>query len=72
MAGAALVTGGSSGIGLAIARMLRDEGFELSLVSRRPERIDRHRGAERAIDAAGKPEHEVFAREVVHGGNVAG
>src|SRR3954468_22365387 len=37
--GAALVTGGSSGIGLAIARMLRDEGFELTLVSRRPERI---------------------------------
>src|SRR4051812_34923245 len=35
----ALVTGGSSGIGLAIARMLRDEGFELTLVSRRPERI---------------------------------
>jgi NAD(P)-dependent dehydrogenase (short-subunit alcohol dehydrogenase family) len=40
MAGAALVTGGSSGIGLAIARMLRDEGFELSLVSRRPERVE--------------------------------
>ena len=38
--GAALVTGGSSGIGLAIARMLRDEGFELTLVSRRPERIE--------------------------------
>src|SRR3954454_11647924 len=37
---AALVTGGSSGIGLAIARMLRDEGFELTLVSRRPERIE--------------------------------
>src|SRR5437762_2939683 len=36
----ALVTGGSSGIGLAIARMLRDEGFELTLVSRRPERIE--------------------------------
>ncbi len=30
----ALVTGGSSGIGLAIARMLRDEGFELTLASR--------------------------------------
>ena len=40
MAGAALVTGGSSGIGLAIARMLRDEGFELTLVSRRPERVE--------------------------------
>ncbi|HEU5244469.1 MAG TPA: SDR family oxidoreductase [Gaiellaceae bacterium] len=40
MPGAALVTGGSSGIGLAISRMLRDEGFELTLVSRRPERIE--------------------------------
>ncbi|HJU36115.1 MAG TPA: SDR family oxidoreductase [Gaiellaceae bacterium] len=40
MTGAALVTGGSSGIGLAIARMLRDEGFELTLVSRRPERVE--------------------------------
>jgi NAD(P)-dependent dehydrogenase (short-subunit alcohol dehydrogenase family) len=40
MARAALVTGGSSGIGLAIARMLRDEGFELTLVSRRPERVE--------------------------------
>jgi NAD(P)-dependent dehydrogenase (short-subunit alcohol dehydrogenase family) len=40
MARAALVTGGSSGIGLAIARMLRDEGFDLTLVSRRPERIE--------------------------------
>jgi NAD(P)-dependent dehydrogenase (short-subunit alcohol dehydrogenase family) len=36
----ALVTGGSSGIGLAIARMLRDEGFELTLVSRRSARIE--------------------------------
>ncbi|HEY3550301.1 MAG TPA: SDR family oxidoreductase [Gaiellaceae bacterium] len=40
MSGAALVTGGSSGIGLAIARMLRNEGFELTLVSRRPERVE--------------------------------
>jgi NAD(P)-dependent dehydrogenase (short-subunit alcohol dehydrogenase family) len=37
---AALITGGSSGIGLAIARMLRDEGYALTLVSRRPEKIE--------------------------------
>src|SRR5204863_1410046 len=37
---AALVTGGSSGIGLAIARMLRDEGFALTLVSRRAEKVE--------------------------------
>ena len=36
----ALVTGGSSGIGLAIARMLRDEGFELTLASRTAEKIE--------------------------------
>ena len=36
----ALVTGGSSGIGLAIARMLHDEGYALTLASRRPERIE--------------------------------
>jgi NAD(P)-dependent dehydrogenase (short-subunit alcohol dehydrogenase family) len=37
---AALVTGGSSGIGLAIARMLAGEGFELTLVSRTPEKVE--------------------------------
>jgi NAD(P)-dependent dehydrogenase (short-subunit alcohol dehydrogenase family) len=37
---AALITGGSSGIGLAIARMLRDEGFGLTLASRRLERVE--------------------------------
>jgi short-subunit dehydrogenase len=35
----ALVTGGSSGIGLALARMLRDEGYELTLVARQPEKL---------------------------------
>jgi short-subunit dehydrogenase len=35
----ALVTGGSSGIGFGIARMLKDEGFELTLVARRPEKL---------------------------------
>ena len=36
----ALVTGGSSGIGLAIARMLREEGFDLTLASRTREKIE--------------------------------
>ena len=36
----ALITGGSSGIGLAIARMLRDEGFELTLSARTPEKLE--------------------------------
>jgi NAD(P)-dependent dehydrogenase (short-subunit alcohol dehydrogenase family) len=36
----ALVTGGSSGIGLAIARVLREEGFELTLASRTREKIE--------------------------------
>jgi NAD(P)-dependent dehydrogenase (short-subunit alcohol dehydrogenase family) len=37
---AALITGGSSGIGLAIARMLREEGFDVTLASRRAEKVD--------------------------------
>jgi NAD(P)-dependent dehydrogenase (short-subunit alcohol dehydrogenase family) len=36
----AIVTGGSSGIGLAIARMLREEGFELTLASRTPAKVE--------------------------------
>jgi NADP-dependent 3-hydroxy acid dehydrogenase YdfG len=36
----ALVTGGSSGIGLAIGRMLREEGFALTLASRTPEKVE--------------------------------
>jgi NAD(P)-dependent dehydrogenase (short-subunit alcohol dehydrogenase family) len=36
---AALITGGSSGIGLAIGRMLRDEGYALTLASRRAEKV---------------------------------
>jgi NAD(P)-dependent dehydrogenase (short-subunit alcohol dehydrogenase family) len=41
MARSALVTGGSSGIGLAIARLLREEGLELTLVSRTTEKVER-------------------------------
>jgi NAD(P)-dependent dehydrogenase (short-subunit alcohol dehydrogenase family) len=40
MAKAALVTGGSSGIGLAIARMLRDEGYGLTIAARNPKRLE--------------------------------
>ena len=36
----ALITGGSSGIGLAIAAMLRDEGFALTLASRTAEKVE--------------------------------
>jgi NAD(P)-dependent dehydrogenase (short-subunit alcohol dehydrogenase family) len=36
----ALITGGSSGIGLAIARMLREEGFALTLASRTAEKVE--------------------------------
>jgi 3-oxoacyl-[acyl-carrier protein] reductase len=55
----ALVTGGSSGIGLAIARMLRDEGYDLTLASRRPERIEAaaaELGAEAVAANLGKEE----------------
>lgn len=37
---AALITGGSSGIGLAIAHALAEEGYALTLASRRPEKIE--------------------------------
>jgi NAD(P)-dependent dehydrogenase (short-subunit alcohol dehydrogenase family) len=39
MTRSALVTGGSSGIGLAIARVLREEGFGLTLTARTEERL---------------------------------
>jgi NAD(P)-dependent dehydrogenase (short-subunit alcohol dehydrogenase family) len=37
---AALITGGSSGIGFAIARALREDGFELTLASRTREKVE--------------------------------
>lgn len=40
MQSAALITGASSGIGLAIAHMLVDEGFGLTIVARRPEKLE--------------------------------
>jgi NAD(P)-dependent dehydrogenase (short-subunit alcohol dehydrogenase family) len=54
----ALVTGGSSGIGFAIARMLRDEGYDLTLASRTPEKVE---GAAGELDA--QPVEANMARE---------
>ena len=48
----ALVTGGSSGIGLALARALREDGYELTLAARRPEPLEE---AARELDALAVP-----------------
>jgi NAD(P)-dependent dehydrogenase (short-subunit alcohol dehydrogenase family) len=40
VAKAAVVTGGSSGIGYAIARMLHEEGYDLTLAARKRERLE--------------------------------
>lgn len=45
----ALVTGGSSGIGLAIARMLGEEGYALTLAGRKLEKLE---AAREGLDAA--------------------
>jgi NAD(P)-dependent dehydrogenase (short-subunit alcohol dehydrogenase family) len=37
---AAIVTGASSGIGLAISKVLAQEGFALTMAARRPEKLD--------------------------------
>ena len=37
---AALVTGGSSGIGLAIAKALGDDGFGITIAARRPDKLE--------------------------------
>ena len=70
----ALVTGGSSGIGLAIARMLKEEGFSLTLASRTAAKVEAaasELGAEALAADVSKPEdcERVVAEHVDrHGG----
>ena len=55
---AALVTGASSGIGLAIARMLGEEGHGLTVAARRPDKLS---GAAEQLRSEGLDVHEVAA-----------
>ena len=54
---AALVTGGSSGIGLAIARALGQDGYGLTLSARRPDKLEQAAEALRSegLDVEAKP-----------------
>jgi NAD(P)-dependent dehydrogenase (short-subunit alcohol dehydrogenase family) len=55
---AALITGGSSGIGLAIAQMLGEQGYGLTVSARRPEKLE---GAAEDLRSAGYDVHSVPA-----------
>jgi NAD(P)-dependent dehydrogenase (short-subunit alcohol dehydrogenase family) len=56
---AALVTGASSGIGLAIARMLGEEGHSVTMVARRAEKLE---AAARGLADEGLDVHAVAAQ----------
>jgi NAD(P)-dependent dehydrogenase (short-subunit alcohol dehydrogenase family) len=67
---AAIVTGGSSGIGLAIARMLLGEGYGVTLAARRPDKlqaaVEELSGEGREVaHVAGNMASEETVREVV-------
>jgi NAD(P)-dependent dehydrogenase (short-subunit alcohol dehydrogenase family) len=55
---AALITGGSSGIGLAIARALGGEGYAVTLSARRPEKLEQ---AAQGLREGGVDVHAVAA-----------
>lgn len=55
---AAIVTGASSGIGLAIARVLGQEGYAVTMAARRPEKLE---GAVAQLAGEGLEVHEVAA-----------
>ncbi len=66
---AAIVTGASSGIGFAIARMLLEEGWEVTLGGRRPEKLEAAvaelDGGERVISVAGSMADEDTIQKLV-------
>jgi NAD(P)-dependent dehydrogenase (short-subunit alcohol dehydrogenase family) len=70
----ALVTGGSSGIGLAIAHMLREEGYSLTLAARKLERLEAAASELGATAIAADVQHEEDCARLVaehletHGG----
>jgi NAD(P)-dependent dehydrogenase (short-subunit alcohol dehydrogenase family) len=55
---AAIVTGASSGIGLAIAKVLGEEGFAITMAARRAEKLD---GAVQGLAGEGYDVHAVAA-----------
>lgn len=71
----ALVTGGSSGIGLAIARMLGEEGYALTLAGRKLERLEEARAGLDAAIVSADVAHEddcerLVAEHVAHHGGL--
>src|SRR4051794_13888490 len=70
---AAIVTGASSGIGLALAHMLGEEGYGVTIAARRPEKLDKAaeelRGAGHSIEVVsanfGGAESEAEVAKVV-------
>jgi NAD(P)-dependent dehydrogenase (short-subunit alcohol dehydrogenase family) len=64
---AALITGGSSGIGLAIARALGAEGYALTISARRPEKLEQAAEGLRAegLEVESVPANMTSEEEVV-------
>ena len=55
---AALITGGSSGIGLAVARALGEDGYGITIASRRPDKLEQ---AAAGLRDAGLDVHHIAA-----------